>query len=121
MKDTQETKDVLGVVADLLASYDRARSDDGRVSLAELVGLVTVNITGLITAVRGAGDIPAEAKDYTKEELEGLYEFFLTRMGWEPTDNNRDLAAAYFALIRDTYLNALRILNTHRPPQAEPA
>ncbi len=119
MKDIQETEDVLNFAADFLVSFDKAKSDDGRVSMAEVVGMASGLAASLITAVRGAGEIPAEARDYTGVELDYLRDAFLTRMRWAPTDNNRDLADAYFDLVRDVYLNVLRILNTKRPPRAE--
>ena len=119
MKTTKETKELLSAVAGLLKDVDNAREDDRKISIAEGVGILTTNIPAIITAVRGAGEIPAEARDFTPEELDDLYYSFLTDMGWDPTDNNRDLAAAYFALIRDAYTNVLRILHTHRPIRAE--
>lgn len=115
----KETKDLLAFVADLILAIDTARKDDAKVSFPEIAGIVTKNISGLISAVAGINKIPEEALTYTHDELEHLYDFFLTRMEWEPSDTNRDLAAAYFALIRDSYTNALRIYHTHRPPRAE--
>lgn len=119
MNGTKETKELLTAVARIIKDVDEARRDDHKISIAEAVGLAASAIPSVIAAVRGAGEIPAEARDFTTEELDDLYETFLTEMGWEPTDNNRDLAAAYFGLIRDTWANVLRILNTHRPPVAK--
>ncbi len=119
MKSTKETSELLGAVARVIRRADAARSDDGKISFAEIVGIISAAVPNLISAVMGAGEIPAEARDFTDEELDELYYLFLTEMGWEPTDNNRDLARAYFVLIRDTYTNVLLIMNTHRPPVAE--
>jgi hypothetical protein len=119
MKDTKETKEFLAFLADIINAYDKAKSDDGKVSWPEAVGMITMNVPGLLNALRGAGEIPAEARDFTREEFNELRDFFLTRIGWTPDDNTRDLADAYFRLITDTYLNALRIINTKRPPRAE--
>lgn len=119
MKSTKETGELLALVASVIKDADHARADNGKVSMPELVGIFTAAIPKLITAVMGAGDIPAEARDFTEEELDELYYLFLTEMGWTPTDNNRDLARAYFILIRDTYTNVLLIMNTYRPRRAE--
>ncbi len=119
MKSTKETKELILSVARLLKDVDNAREDDRKISIAEAVGILTTNIPSVLAAVRGAGEIPAEARDFTQEELDDLYYSFLTEMEWEPTEHNKNLAAAYFLLIRDAYTNALRILNTHRPPRAE--
>ena len=118
MLPTTQTKELLIAAAILIREGDAARAD-GRISIPEVVGIITASATAIITAIRGAGDIPAEARDFTAEELDDLYMAFLTEMRWDPTDDNRDLAAAYFQLIRDTYTNILRIVNTHRPPVAE--
>lgn len=120
MLPTTQTKELLIAVADIISGVDHARGDDGRISIPETVGIITGCLPTIITAIRGASEIPAEAKDFTAEELDDLYLSFLTAMNWDPTDDNRDLAAAYFQLIRDTYTNILRIVNTHRPPRAEP-
>ena len=120
MLSTTQTKELLVAVAEVILGVDSAKGDDGRISIPEVVGMLTACLPAIITAIRGAGEIPAEARDFTAEELDDLYFTFLTAMRWDPTDNNRDLAAAYFQLIRDTYTNILRILNTHRPPAAEP-
>lgn len=119
MQDTTETKELLITVARIIKDVDNARADGKGISLMEAVGIITTNVPSIVTAVRGAGLIPAEARDFTPEELDDLYYSFLTEMEWNPTDNNRDLARAYCILIRDTYTNVLRILNTYRPPQAE--
>ncbi len=118
MENVKETEELLAFVADVLVGIEKAKSDDRRISMPEAVGLITMNLSGLLSAVMGAGKIPAEARDYTTEELEHLYDFFLTRMGWNPTDNNRDRARAYFVLIRNLYTDILLILNTERPPRA---
>ncbi len=119
MKSTKETGELLVLVASIIKDADHAKSNNGKISLPELAGIFTAAIPKLIAAVMGAGDIPAEARDFTDEELDDLYYLFLTEMGWTPTDNNRDLARAYFILIRDTYTNILLIMNTHRPLRAE--
>ncbi len=120
MTGTKETKELLLAVARLIKDVDAARDDGNGISIMETVGIVTSNVPSIVTAVRGAGLIPGEARDFTTEELEDLYFSFLTEMGWDPTDDNRDLARAYFILIRDTYTNVLLILNTKRPPKAIP-
>lgn len=119
MKDTAQTSELLTSVAKLIRDVDHARGDDGKVSLPELIGIITTNIASLLTAVMGAGEIPEEARDFTETELDDLYYLFLTEMGWNPTDDNRDLARAYFLLIRDTYTNILLIMNTKHPLRAE--
>ncbi len=119
MLGTTQTKELLIAAAILIREGDAARVD-GRISIPEAVGIITASVPAIITAIRGAGEIPDEARDFTAEELDDLYYAFLTEMQWEPTDDNRDLASAYFQLIRDTYTNILRIYNTKRPPRAEP-
>lgn len=119
MKDVTQTKELLISVAEVILAVDKAKRDGSGISIMETIGIVTSCLPGIITAIRGAGEIPAEARDFTPEELDDLYFTFLTAMEWNPTDDNRDLAAAYFQLIRDAYANILRILNTKRPPAAE--
>jgi hypothetical protein len=119
MKDVTQTSELLTFVAKLIRDVDHSRGDDGKVSLPELIGLITTSLASLITAIMGAGEIPSEARDFTEEELDDLYYLFLTEMGWNPTDDNRDLARAYFLLIRDTYTNILLIMNTKHPMRAE--
>lgn len=114
-----ETKELFLAAASLIKGWIKAKEDNGKVSIAEAVSLIVSNTPGVIAAARGAGEILEEAKDFTAEELDELYFSFLAEMEWEPTDNNRDIAAAAFGLFKDIYTNTLRLMNTLRPPQAE--
>ena len=118
MKSIQQSREIVIAAASLLRAYDEATADGTGISIPEAVGILATNAAALITAARGAGEVPAEAADYTPAELDDLNEAFLTTMGWEPTAHNRQVAGAYYRLIRGTYTSIAEIIAGHRPPVA---
>lgn len=119
MNGIREFAEVVKLVALALHGVGEAKKDDGKVSVAETLGLLAELTPSAIKAVKGAGDIPRELSTLDKDELQYLYEGFLSTLGWEPTDNTRDLFAiaanTAFTIISDV----VRWRNTVNPPKAE--
>lgn len=120
MKTTQQTTELFLCFAKIWRESHEAKDPStGKVHRMSFIWILTRALPDIVTALLGLTEIPAELLDLTTEELDTLYEAFLSELNWTPTDNTRDLFAASFATFRDLYINLLRLKNTLHPPKAE--
>ena len=117
MKSNTQTKELLIAIAGFSRSYMEANAD-GKVSLVEWSRIVMSNAADIVVGAMGAGEILAEAFDFTAPELDDLYFSFLTRLDWQPTDDTRDRFFVFFKIVRDTLINLVLLHNTLNPPKA---
>lgn len=116
---TKELKELLVAVAKLVASYNRAKADDGKVGALEAVRLIMGNASDLISGVTGVQEVPKELKDITPEELDELRFAVCAALEWAPTPG----ALAQFDLVYDLVRHILHVVremaNFVKPPKAE--
>lgn len=120
MSTIKEFAEVVRLVALALHGVNAAKVDDGKVSMGETAVLLAELTPAAVKAVKGAGDIPKELSTLDKDELEWLYNEFLTILEWNPTDNTRDLFAIAFNTAATIISDIVRWRNTVRPPKAIP-
>lgn len=119
MKSHAQSKEFLTAFARIWKRHADEKAKDGTVGKWDWSKILAKSCGDLFDAIEGFSDIPAEAADYTTEELNDLYESFLRELNWQPTMDTKDRFFAAFTTMRDLYTNLLRLKNTIQPPRAE--
>jgi len=119
MIPTTQTDEILDFIADTFDALDAAREDDGKISMAETLGMVKL-APALIKAVAGIGELKAEWVAMSREKLNAMRDEFLTRRNWQPTDDARDRADVIFQVASAIILGLVQWSNTVKPPKAPP-
>lgn len=74
MADVANTLEVLDFAIGVLKDLEKAKSDDGEISVVEIVSLSLANASGAIKAAYGAGEIGVELKDLDASEIKAIAE-----------------------------------------------
>lgn len=70
----KETEDLIKYVDSIADALVSAKKDDGKISSAEIAGIIVKTMPAGIRAVVGAGEIDDEIKDLDEKEKEELLE-----------------------------------------------
>lgn len=74
MADVANTVEVLDFAIGVLKDLEKAKSDDGEISVVEIVSVSLANASAAIKAAYGAGEIKVELGDLKADEIKLLAE-----------------------------------------------
>lgn len=117
---TKELGEVVQAVASILFDAAEAKKDDGRISSLEIAGIIAKASLNIVAALKGMDKIAGEIRTLERHELDLLYYRCLETMGWNPTDEKRDLFACAYEIAAAILTNVIRWRNTTHPPKAIP-
>ena len=116
----KETSEIIISALALLASAAEAKSDDGKVSRPEAVGILLSNAGEIWSALNGLPAVLTEIGDLDAEELDQLFVLVLASRGWERSESTEDIVRAVYDSVRQLLSTVRRIQYTIHPPAADP-
>lgn len=115
-----QLQEAVNAVAIILKDLHDAKSDDGKISTPEIVGIAARDLVTVIKAIKGANEIPQELRSLDQKAMDDLYYGFLTTIGWDPSDYTRDKFATVYSMVSALITGSIQWMNTVHPPKAVP-
>lgn len=118
MTPTPELTDVFVFVGKALALSRDAKSDDGKVSMPETLGIISKLLPSGAAAINGVSSIKQEFLTITDGQLKEVYYAFCSAMEWQPDDTTRDKFDIVSDVVAAIVEGASKWKNTISPPRA---